>query len=111
MNNRIILMCLTVGGLLALANGCGKTENPPPPTAQADKATSAAKPEPAGAAEKPVAQTTNAVVATADAAKTNLDTGVKAADNAVPSVKATAQVVAATNPPSEKPQGLVSSAQ
>ena len=104
MNNRIILMGLTMGGLLALANGCGKTENPPPPTTQADKATSAAKPEPAKAAEKPVAQTTNAAVATADAAKTTLDTGVKADTAVTPVKEAAPQVVAATNPPADKPQ-------
>ncbi len=66
MKNRITLMCVTVGGLLALAAGCGKTENPPPPTTQADKTASAAKPEPAQAAEKPGAQTTNTVVATTE---------------------------------------------
>jgi len=112
MKKRITLMCLTVGCLLALAAGCGKTENPPPPTTQVDKATSAAKPESAQAAEKSLVQTTNAVVAMADAAKTTLDTGVKAADTAVAPVKEAApQVAAANNPAADKPQGVASQAQ
>ena len=112
MKKRITLMFLTVGSLLALVAGCGKTENPPPPTTQADKATSPAKPESAQAAEKPLVQTTNAVVATADAAKTTLDTGVKAADTAVAAVpEAAPQVAAATNPATDKPQGVISQAQ
>ncbi len=112
MKKRITLMCLAVGGLLALVDGCGKTENPPPPTTQADKATSAAKPEPAHGAEKPLVQTTNAVVAPADSAKTTLDSGVKAAATAVAPVKeVTPQVAAATNPAADKPPGVVSQTQ
>src|SRR5271169_2737244 len=99
MKNRISLMCLTVGGLLALAAGCGKTENSPPPKTQADNTAGAAKPEPAQPAEKPGAQTTNGVAATTDASKTTLDTGAKAADTAVtPMTDAVPKVVAATNP-------------
>jgi len=112
MKNRITLMGLTVGGLLALAAGCGKTENPPSSTTQADKTASGAKAAPAQATEKPSAQTTNAVAATADAAKATLDMGAKAADKAVaPMADAAAKVLAPTNPAPDKPQGVVSQAQ
>jgi hypothetical protein len=111
MTNKTI-MWLTVGGLLALAAGCGKTENPPSSTTQADNTASAAKAAPAQATEKPSAQTTNAVAATTDAAKATLATGAKAADKAVaPMTDAAAKLVAPTNPAPDKPQGLVSQAQ
>ena len=101
MKNNIAIMCLAVGGLLALAAGCGKTENAAPPTKETEKTTSAPKAEPTPTAEKLVAQTTNAVAATTDAAKTTLDTAVKAADTAMTPVKEAApQAVAATNPAS-----------
>jgi len=87
MNKRITLICLTAGGLLALAAGCGKTENPAPSAKAADKPTSATKAEPTQPAEKLAAQATNAVAATTDAAQTTLDTAVKAADTAVTPVK------------------------
>ncbi len=110
--NKITFVGVTVGGLLALAAGCGKTENPPSSTTQADKTASSAKAAPAQATEKPSAQTTNAVAATTDAAKATLDTGAKAADKAVaPSADAAAKVVAPTNPVPDKPQGVVSQAQ
>jgi hypothetical protein len=100
-------MCLMVGGLLALASGCGKTENPPSPTTQADKTASAAKPEPAQEVEKPVAQTTNAVTATADTAKTTLDAAVKAADTAVTPVKEAApKSVDTSSAVADQTQGL-----
>ena len=104
MKNKIA-MCLAVGGLLALAAGCGKTENAAPPTKETEKTTSAAKAEPTPTAEKLVAQTTNAVAATADAAKTALETAVTPVKEAAP------QVVDATNPAPDKPQGVVSQAQ
>jgi hypothetical protein len=110
--NKIAFVGLTVGGLLALAAGCGKTENPPSSTTQTDKTASAAKAAPAQATENVVAQTTNAVAATTDAAKATLDTGAKAADKAVaPMADAAAKVVAPTNPAPDKPQGVVSQAQ
>ncbi len=105
-------MCLAVGGLLALAAGCGKTENAAPPTKETEKTTSAPKAEPTPTAEKLVAQTTNAVAATTDAAKTTLDTAVKVADAAVTPVKEAApQVAAASNTAADKPQGVVAQAQ
>jgi hypothetical protein len=63
-------------------------------------------------AEKSVAQATNAVAATTDAAKTTLETAVKAADTAMTPVKEAApQAVAATNPAPENPQGVAGQAQ
>ena len=93
-------MCLAVGGLLAVAAGCGKTENAAPSTKEADKATSAVKAEPAQTAEKLVAQTTNAVAATTDAAKATPDTAVTSEKLAAP------KVVEAANPAADKTQGL-----
>jgi hypothetical protein len=111
MKNKIA-MCLALGGLLALAAGCGKSENAAPPAKEPDKATSAPQAEPMPAAAKPAAPTTNAVAATPDAAKTTPDTTVKAADTAVAPVKEAApQVVAATNQAADKPQGVVGQAQ
>ena len=108
MKKNIAIVCLTVGGLLALAAGCGKTENAAPPTKETDKTTSAAKAEPKPTAETLAAQTTNAVGAITDAAKTSLDTAVKAADTAMTPVKEAApKVVEATNPAPDKPQGVV----
>ena len=111
MKNKITA-CLAVGGLLALAAGCGKTENEAPPTKETEKRTSAAKAEPTPSAEKSVAQTTNAAAATADAAKATLDTAVKMASTAVTPVKEAApKVVEATNSAPDKPQGVASPAQ
>ncbi|HTL56365.1 MAG TPA: DUF4197 domain-containing protein [Candidatus Limnocylindrales bacterium] len=100
MTNKTILW-LTVGGVLALAAGCGKTENPAAPTTQADKT-----------AEKPGGQRTNAVAASTDLAKTSVDTGAKAADTVVPPVTEAATNGAGTaNAAPDKPQGVVSQAQ
>jgi hypothetical protein len=111
MKNKIA-MCLAVGGLLALAAGCGKTENAAPPTKETEQTPSAAKAEPTPMAEKSAAQATNAVAATTDAAKTTLETAVKAADTAMTPVKEAApQAVAATNPAPENPQGVAGQAQ
>ena len=104
MKNKIT-MCLAVGGLLALAAGCGKTEDTAPPTKETEKTTSAAKAEPTPSAEKSVVQTTNAVAATTDAAKTALETAVTPVKEAAP------QVATATNAAPDKPQGVVSQAQ
>ncbi|MGD0259683.1 MAG: DUF4197 domain-containing protein [Verrucomicrobiota bacterium] len=112
MKNKITIICLAVGGLLALAVGCGKTESAAPPAKETDKTTSAAKAESTPTPETLVAQTTNAAVATTDAAKMTLDTAVKAADTGVTPVKEAAPpVVAAANPAADKPQGLVGQAQ
>jgi hypothetical protein len=111
MKNKIT-MCLVVGGLLALAAGCGKTENAAPPAKEAEKTTSAPKAEPTPTAATLVAQATNAAAATTDAAKTTLDTAAKAAETAMTPVKeAASPAVAATNPAPDKPQGAVSQAQ
>jgi hypothetical protein len=104
MKNKIT-MCLAVGGLLALAAGCGKTESTAPPTKLTEKTTSAPKAEPTPSAEKSVVQTTNAVAATPDAAKSALETTVTPVKEAAP------QVATATNAAPDKPQGVVSQAQ
>jgi len=107
MNSRTAVICLTVGGLLALASGCGKTENPPSPTTQADQPASAGKPEPAQAVEKPVVQTTNAVTATTDTAKMTAETAGKAADTAVTPVKGDApKLVDTASAVGDQTQGL-----
>ena len=94
-------MCLTVAGLLALAAGCGKTDNAAPPTTETEKTTSATKAEPRPTAENPVPQASNGVATKADAAKT-----------AVAPVKdAAPKVVESTNPAPDKPQAVVSQAQ
>ena len=111
MKKSIVIMCLAVGGLLALAAGCGKTENAASPAKEADKTAGASQAEPTQAAEKLAVQTTNAVAATADAAKTTPDTVVKAADTAVAPVPEAAPQVVAANPAAAKPPGVVGQAQ
>lgn len=97
MKNKIS-MGLAVGGLLTLAVGCGKTENAGPATKEADKPTTVTRSEPA-TIEKSVAETTNAAAATAGVAKLT--------DSAPAPVKESApqQVLAATNPVPDQPQG------
>jgi hypothetical protein len=105
-------MCLAAGGLLALAAGCGKTENAAPPTKEADKTGSAVKAEPTPRPETPVPQKTNVVTVTTEAAKTTPDRVVKAADAAVTPVKEAApKMVDATNRAADKPQSVVAQAQ
>jgi hypothetical protein len=112
MKKRITIMCLAVVGLLALAAGCGKSENAAPPAKEADKPITAPKAEPMPKTEQPVAQATNAAVTTTDSAKTTLDTAVKAADTAMTPVKEAApQAGAVTNPAPDKSQGVVGQAQ
>ena len=106
------MMCLAVVGALALAAGCGKTENAAPPAKEANKSISAPKAEPMPKAEQPVAQTTNAAATTTDAPKTMLDTAVKSADAAVtPAPEAAPKVLTASNPAPDKPQGVLGQAQ
>ncbi len=104
MKNKIAV-CLAVGGLLAVAVGCGKTENAAPPTLKTEKTTSAIKTEPGLTTEKLVAQTTNAEGITTNAAKTALETAVTPVKEAAP------KVVQGTNSAPDKPQGVVSQAQ
>jgi hypothetical protein len=106
MNNRITLVYLMVGGLLALTSGCGKTDNAPPAVVQADKTATAVKLEPTPATEKPLAQTTNALTATSETAKTTLDNAVKPADTAATPLKDAAPKTADTaSAPTDKAQG------
>ena len=101
MKNRMAVMCLTVGGLLALAAGCGKPESAAPSAKEADQPTRSVKAEPTQTAEKLVTQATNAVASAPDAA-------VKAADTAVTPVKEAApKVVAPTNLATDQTQGVV----
>jgi len=104
MKNRIALICLTVGGLFALAAGCGKTENAAPSTKEADQPTSAAKAEPTKTAEKLAAQTTNAVTAATDTVKTTLDTAVTPVKEPAP------KAPDAPNSAVDKTQGLAGQA-
>ena len=104
MKNKIAV-CLAVGGLLALAAGCGKTENAAPPTMETEKTTSGAKAEPTPTAEQLAAQTTNAAPTTTNAAKPPLETAVTPVKEAAP------KMVETTNPAPDKPQGVVSQAQ
>ena len=100
MKNQITALCLAMGGLLAVAAGCGKTENTAPSTKAADKTTSAVKAEPTQPAEKLVAQSTNALTAATDAAKTTPETAV------APEKLAAPKAVEAASPAADKPQGL-----
>ena len=112
MKKRITIKCLAVAGLLALATGCGKTENAPPPAKDADQQMTAPKAEPRPNSVQPVAQPTNAAATTTDAPKTTPDTALKAADAAMTPAKEIApQVVAATNAVPDKPQGAVGQTQ
>jgi len=106
MKNKIA-RCLTVVGLLALAGGCGKTENAAPPTKEADKATSVVKAEPPLTPEKLVMPTTNVLATAPDTAKTTSATAVKIVDTAVtPGPEAVPKVVSATNPAADNTQGI-----
>jgi hypothetical protein len=89
-----VVGCLVAGGLLALAAGCSKTENPAPSTKEADRPSSAANAEPTPTPEKQVPQTTNVAVATPDTAKTTLDTAAKSADSPVKVADATVKPTA-----------------
>jgi hypothetical protein len=112
MKQKITIICLAVVGLLALAGGCGKTEDAAPPAKEADKPISAPKAEPMSKAEQPVAQTTNAAPTTMDAPKTKPETAVKAADAAmIPVTEAAPKVLAATTPAPDKPQDMLGQAQ
>jgi hypothetical protein len=104
MKNEIAL-CLAVGVLLALVAGCGKTENAAPPTKETEKTTSGVQAELAPTAERSMAQTTNVVAATTNAAKTALATAVTSVQEAAP------RIVEATNPAPDKPQGVGGQAQ
>jgi hypothetical protein len=112
MKNKMIVLCVVVGGLLALVVGCGKTENPAPPTKELDKTTTVPNAAPTSMPEKLVAQTTNAVAVATDTANPTVDTAVKAAETAMPPVnEIPPKVVAATNLPPDQPQGAVGQAQ
>ncbi len=96
MLNKTILW-LTVGGLLALAAACGKTENPATPTAQAENAV-----------EKPGGQPSNAEAASTETAKTTVDMGATAADTVVPPMtEAATNAPGTANAAPESPQGEV----
>ncbi|MCC6821084.1 MAG: DUF4197 domain-containing protein [Verrucomicrobiota bacterium] len=93
MKNKIPIY-LAVGGLLALAAGCGKTENTTPSTKEADQPTSGVTIEPRPA-EKVVAQAT-------DSAKTTPVAAAPPANEAIP------KMVSATNAATENLPGAVS---
>lgn len=93
MKNKIPIY-LAVGGLLALAAGCGKTENTTPSTKEADQPTSGVTIEPRPA-EEVVAQAT-------DSAKTTPVAAAPPANEAIP------KMVSATNAATENLPGAVS---
>ena len=112
MKNNTMVLCMVVGGLVALAAGCGKTENAAPPATEADKTTSAAKAEPKPAAEQFVAQTSNAVAITTEEAKTGLQSTVEAGKMAMTPVnEIPATAVAATNTAPATPPSMAGQAQ
>ena len=112
MKNNTMVLCMVVGGLLALAAGCGKTENTAPTTKEPEKTTPAPKAEATSPAEKLVAQTTNAAAVATDAAKTALDTAVKKADTAMTPVnEVPPAVLAATNTAAATPPSMAGQAQ
>src|ERR1035441_8767691 len=83
MKNNTMVLCMVVGGLVALAAGCGKTENTAPTTKEPERTTPAPKAEATPPAEKLVAQTTNAAAITTEEAKTSLQSAVKPGKMAV----------------------------
>ncbi len=97
-------MCLTVGGLLALAVGCGKTEQPAPTRQEAVPVTTAPKPEPTPTAEKPAPPPTNTVAATVGAAKPVPEAVAKVV---APVSETTTKAVDAVKTETNAPQGVV----
>jgi hypothetical protein len=87
-------MYLALAGFLALAAGCGKTENPAPLEKEADKSASAAKTEPTPT-DRLVPQTTNAGPAATDSAKATLDTAVPPVKEVAPKLADTTTLQAA----------------
>ncbi len=64
MKNKLVMLCLSVGGLLALNIGCGKPENAAPTSNEADATIRVAKAEPTQTAEKVAIQPANATATT-----------------------------------------------
>ncbi len=112
MKNSIVVLCLALGSLLGLVAGCGKTESTAPVTKEAEQSTSAPKAIPTQVAEKPLAQTTNAVATATEVSKTLPDTAAKAADAALtPPPRAATGAVATPAPATDKTQAVASQAQ
>jgi hypothetical protein len=91
MKNKTILTCLTLGGWLALAAGCGKTEPAPPQTKESDKPTSAAIAAPTQATPTQAAvlftQPSNAAAPASGTVGKKQETAVKMPDPVVVPVK------------------------
>ena len=104
MKKNIPIMCLAVGGCLALAAGCGKTDSAAPATKEADQTARAPRAQPAQTTEKLMAATTNSVAATMVAAKTTPDTALTPVTEPAP--KSVEAIPAA----SDKPQAVASQA-
>jgi hypothetical protein len=104
MKKSITVLCLAGVGLLALAAGCGKTENAVPPAKEPDKTISAPKAEPTPTVETAVAPMPNAVAVAPVAAKT-ADTAMTPANEVPP------KVLAATNAVAKEPLGAASQVQ
>ena len=102
------ISCLTIGSLLALSGGCGKTEKAAPPSAEAGKPVKTDAVDASKNAEKLVEQATNmATTVTVTAKGSAVDTGAKAADTVVAPVKqATPETVATPNSAAGKTAGV-----
>src|SRR5512135_1927934 len=98
MNNRTAV-CLAMGALLALATGCGKTENAASPAKETEMTTREPKTELTPKAENLAAQTTNGATATA---KTAPETAMPPVKDAAPKKEAT------TNRAPDRPQAVAS---
>jgi hypothetical protein len=103
MKNNIAVVCVALGSLLALAAGCGKTDNAAPTPKEADKTTSAPKAEPPQTTEKLVAQPTNAVAASTNAAQAAVNAEKQAPTGAV-------AAPTQASPATDKPQGVAAQA-
>ena len=112
MKNKTMVLCMVVGGLMALAAGCGKTENTAPTTKEPEKTTPAPKAEATPPAEQLVAQPSNAVAITTEEAKTGLQSTVEAGKMAMTPVnEIPATAVAATNTAAATPPSMAGQAQ
>jgi len=77
MKNKLVMLCLSVGGLLALNIGCGKPENAAPTSNEADATIRVAKAEPTQTAEKVAIQPTNATATLASLSQDQMVQGLK----------------------------------
>jgi hypothetical protein len=105
MKTRTTLISLSVGGLLALAAGCGKSDTAAPVSQETAKPLSTAIAAPTQAVAALAEQTTNPAATTSAAANTTSAAAVKPVETAVTSLKEVApKAVAASIVVTNKPQ-------